>query len=41
MAAEGQSDTMVSNMEVCLEQRCEIEFLDVENSNNTITAAVK
>ena len=30
MAAEGQSDRMVSNMEVCMEQRCFTEFLHVE-----------
>ena len=27
MAAEGQSDRMVSDMEVCVKQRCGIEFL--------------
>ena len=31
MAAEGQSDRMVSDMEVHMKQRCEIEFLHVEN----------
>ena len=29
-AAEGQSDKMVSDMEVRMQQRCEIEFLHVE-----------
>jgi len=30
MAAEGQSDKMVSDMEVCMKQRCVIEFLHAE-----------
>ena len=30
MAAEGQSDTMASDMEVCMKQRCVIEFLHKE-----------
>ena len=30
MAAEGQSDEMVSDMEACVKQRCIIEFLHVE-----------
>ena len=30
MAAEGQSDKMVSAMEVCMRQRCGIEFLHAE-----------
>jgi len=28
MAAEGQSDTMASDMEVCMEQRCGTDFLN-------------
>jgi len=31
MAAEGQSDKMTSNVEVCIKQRCGIEFLHAEN----------
>ena len=31
MAAEGQSDRLVSDTEVCMEQRCVIEFLHAEN----------
>ena len=30
MAAEGQSDTMASDMEVQTEQRCETEFVHAE-----------
>jgi len=30
MTAEGQSDKMVSDMEVCMKQRCVIEFLHAE-----------
>jgi len=30
MAAEGQSDRIVTDMEVCMEQRCRIEFLQAE-----------
>ena len=30
MAAEGQSDKMVSGMEVCMQQRCVTEFFCVE-----------
>ena len=30
MAAEGHSDKMTSDMEVCMKQRCVIEFLHVE-----------
>ena len=30
MAAEGQSDKIVSDMEACMKQRCIIEFLCVE-----------
>jgi len=30
MAAEGQSDRMVSDMEVHMKQKCAIEFLHVE-----------
>jgi len=30
MAAEGQSDTMVSDMEVCANQRCVTEFFHAE-----------
>ena len=30
MAAEGQSDTIASDMAVRMEQRCETEFLHVE-----------
>ena len=30
MSAEGQSDKMVSDMEVCIKQRCVIEFLRAE-----------
>ena len=30
MAAEGQSDTMASDMEVCMKQRCVTEFLHAE-----------
>ena len=30
VAAEGQSDTMASNMEVQMKQRCVIEVLNVE-----------
>ena len=30
MAAEGQSDKMASDMEVCTEQRCGTEFLHVD-----------
>ncbi len=30
MAAEGQSDKMASDMEVCMKQRCVTEFLHVE-----------
>ena len=30
MAAEGQSDTMVSDMEVCMKKKCINEFLHVE-----------
>ena len=30
MAAEGQSDITASDMEVCMKQRCVIEFLHVE-----------
>ena len=30
MAAEGQSNKMVSNVEVCLKQSCVIEFLHAE-----------
>jgi len=30
MAAEGQSDRMVSDMEMCMKQRCGTEFLYVE-----------
>ena len=29
-AAEGQCDTMASDVKVCLEQRCEIEFSHAE-----------
>ena len=32
MAAEGHSDTMVSDMEVHMKQRCAIEFLRVEKN---------
>ena len=32
MAAEGQSDKMVSDMEVCMKQRCVIEFLHAEKN---------
>ena len=31
MAAEGQSDRMVSDMEMCMKQRCGIEFVQAEN----------
>jgi len=30
MTAEGQSDKMASDIEVCMKQRCVIEFLHVE-----------
>ena len=30
MAAEGQSDKMASDMELCMKQRCVTEFLCVE-----------
>ena len=30
MAAEGQSDRMMSDMEVCMEQRCVTDFLHAE-----------
>ena len=37
MTAEGQSDKMASDMEVCMKQRCVIEFLHVEkNAPNDI-----
>ena len=32
MAAEGQSDKMASDMEVCMKQRCVIEFLHAEKN---------
>ena len=32
MAAEGQSDTMVSGMEVQMKQRCVTEFLHTEKN---------
>jgi len=32
MAAGGQSDRMVSDVEVCMKQRCVTEFLPAENS---------
>ena len=32
MAAEGQSDTMASDMEVCMKQRCVTEFLHAEKT---------
>ena len=32
MTAEEQSDTMMSDMEVCMKQRCGIEFLHVEKN---------
>ena len=35
MAAEGQSDTMASDMEVCMKQRCVTEFLHVEKMSPT------
>ena len=35
MAAEGQSDKMVSDMEVCMKQKCVIEFLCVEKKAPT------
>jgi len=35
MAAEGQSDKMVSAMEVCMRQRCGIEFLHAEKMAST------
>jgi len=31
MTAEGQSDKMASDMEVCMKQRCVTEFVHVEN----------
>ena len=37
MAAEGQSDKMASDMEVCLKQRCGIEFLHAEKKASTDT----
>ena len=30
MAAEGQSDTMASDMEACMKERCVTEFLHME-----------
>jgi len=30
MAAEGHSDTVASDMEMCMKQRCVIEFFHVE-----------
>ena len=30
MEGEGQSDRMASDMEVCMKQRCDTEFLHVE-----------
>ena len=30
MVAEGQSDRMESDMEVCMKQRCELELLRVD-----------
>jgi len=30
MAAEGQSDRMASDMEVCMKQRCVVKFLHTE-----------
>ena len=35
MAAEEQSDTMVSDMEVCMKERCVTEFLHVEKMAST------
>jgi len=32
LAAEGQSDMMVSDMEVCMKPRCVTEFLHVEKT---------
>ena len=37
VTAEGQSDKMASDMEVCMKQRCVIEFLQAEkNAPNDI-----
>ena len=35
MTVEGQSDRMESDMEVCMKQRCVIEFLHVEKMTPT------
>ena len=36
MAAEGKSDRMVSDMEVCMKQRCVTEFLYAEKKTAAI-----